>query len=293
MLTDEEKKARLGLVTSSVAADVMEGRVHVAYRKIMGLEQVPYTHVMKRGDKLEPVLLQWSAEELGEKLGYELTATKPTFRRHPTHTWAGDSCDVHYRDTSGRLDYIGEIKTAGMGVSRQYGEEGTDEVPRRALYQCHWHLLHHPEVEVCVLPRLGGWDLTLDLFYVQRDSELEGLMVQAGERFYRDYILPNKEPPADGDASTTAWFNQRPRSDDVIDATPEMVALAEQYQAAKKNEKTFASEASAAANQLKRLLGSASCARLGDFQVKLTTVAASSYTVNREAYKRLAIKGVK
>lgn len=294
MLTTKQIEQRKGLITSSRIYDVAQGHYHLVWRDMKGLSTFTGNDDTERGDELEGAVRRWSARKLLKERGMRLRALSPAFRKHPKHEWAGDSCDVAYYSNV-KLEMIGEIKTAAEGVARQYGDEGTDAVPDRALFQSHWHLLHYPEVDTCVVPALlGGFKFGLKLFYVQRDPEFAAMLIEAAERFYKDYILPDREPPADGTNSTTEWFKSRYPSGNgqLIAATPGLVALAREYKNAKTVIKQLEERARAAQNQLLAAIGENAGAEYDGVRITLSDVEETTYTATRKAYRMMRITGV-
>lgn len=169
MLSPEAKQARIGKITSSVAAACLglSSRMSplAAWLSIRGEADDIDSPATQRGDALEAVTLDEPCRRYG-------------WIREPAPfvqlvDWAGDSCDAIYT-LDGVPVALGEGKTAGLGVAADYGEEGTDEIPDAALIQALWHLIHHPTFNVCVVPVLvGGYDFSFKVYNVLRNEELQ------------------------------------------------------------------------------------------------------------------------
>ena len=81
----------------------------------------------------------------------------------------------------------------------QWGEAGSSQMPRRYLCQIAGY---------CALTELPAWDLhrlrfawgqyQTITYQVKRDLELEGMLLDAGERFVQDHLIPQR-PPAQKD----------------------------------------------------------------------------------------------
>lgn len=78
----------------------------------------------------------------------------------------------------------------------QWGDPGTSQMPRRYLAQCagYMALTGLPRWDLHRL-RFGYGRLETVTYTVHRDLELEGVLLQAAERFVRDHLQPQKPPP--------------------------------------------------------------------------------------------------
>jgi putative phage-type endonuclease len=98
-----------------------------------------------------------------------------------------------------------EVKAHGWSNIGEYGEPGTDHVPRYELLQCAWGM------HVAELPR---WDLVrLDVppvvYTITRDLELETMLCEEADRFWRDHVVTRTPPPPDGTARYSGWLARR------------------------------------------------------------------------------------
>lgn len=262
MLTAEQKAGRIGKITSSVAAACLgldERMSEIdAWLQIRGeAPDLASVKAIERGNRLEQVILEYPAEKLG------LSMTHAPFRQ--VAPWTGDSCDALYwssvdgGELLGPYDdlvAIGEGKSASLAIGREYGEEGTDEVPHHTLVQAHWHLIHWPEVDLCYVPVLvGGYRFEFRTYEVHRDKEFEGLMLEDLERWHRDYIIGDKMPPVG--ARDTGWLTSRfPRAlQGALADTPEIEQAAKEKLLAAKDKKVAEEAEERAKNILRSLLG--------------------------------------
>jgi hypothetical protein len=216
MLTEADKTKRIGKITSSTAAGCLglDERMTPIGAWLLITGQTPaeqpdpaWEKAVERGNLLEDAILEYPCDELTLAHGVHVIRTRAPFRRHPKYDWTGDSADALYFPDNGHVDVndpwadllaIGEGKSAAMGVFRDYGDEGTDEMPHHTLVQSHFHLVHWPEVNECWVPVLGGgYRFEFRNLLVERDEEFEGLMMQDLERWHRDYIIGGKMPPAE------------------------------------------------------------------------------------------------
>ena len=253
MLTTEQKAARLGKITSSVAAGALGLSEYMtpvqAWLSVLGESPDIDTKATDRGNRLEDTVLDYAADELG------LTRADAPFRRHPEHDWAGDSADATYY-RGDKLVCVGEGKTASLGVGARYGKEGTDEIPYGTLIQSHWHLAHWPEARYCTVPVLvGGYAFEFRLYRVDRDPEFVGVMMDDLAQWHRDYVVTRSPPPLE--AGDTDWIRQRhPLAKSGLMAdTPELARLAEERSASAAQLKEAKSIDDSLKNQIRAVLG--------------------------------------
>jgi predicted phage-related endonuclease len=258
MLTDAQKKERLGKITSSVVAaclGVDERMSQIdAWLRIRGEAPDVATKAIDRGNRLEDLILDYPAMMLG------LDRKPAPFRQHPEHGQFGDSCDALYvnRDLEARPVAIGEGKSASLGVSKEYGQEGTDEMPQHTLLQSHWHLIHWPEVERCYVPVLvGGYAFEFRLYHVDRDPELHGIMIDELLRWHHDHIVEGKTPPVTHHEADAEWLKKKYPAglSGALADSPEIQEWAKRKALAAKIIKEASKEEEQAKNELRRLLG--------------------------------------
>lgn len=256
MLTPEQKEKRIGKITSSVAAaclglDKRKSQIQ-AKLEITGKsnDDDKNKKACDRGDRLEKLILQYPAD----KHGLEMV---PAGFRNNIKEWAGDSADAVYSKPGIFVPVmVGEGKSASLGVSAEYGEEGTDEVPQHTLIQSHWHLIHWPEVDICVVPVLvGGYRFEFREYMVKRDDELEGLILQDLEKWHHDYIVKDKWP--DPDHRDTEWLvGKYPVAKfDGIPSNKDIEDLAKKYNDIREWVGTAEKRKDSIANKLKAIVG--------------------------------------
>jgi predicted phage-related endonuclease len=112
-----------------------------------------------------------------------------------------------------------EVKTAGLRMASRWGETGSDEIPEHYLVQvqAYLELLDAPAWHVAAL--IGGQERRD--YRVVRDRDLGAAIREAGERFWRDHVVPER-PPVDGsDQCREAIARLLPRADGVLRAASE------------------------------------------------------------------------
>jgi hypothetical protein len=126
-----------------------------------------------------------------------------------------------------------EIKSHGFYGGRDYGEEGTDEIPPDKRIQCAWYMS---------LLDVDVWDLAAlfdthcyRVFRVPRDKELEAYLLEEGDLFWRKHVLERRAPEADGSDSFNQYLRDRFTKHDteLIRADMSMVSVLEQYKVAR------------------------------------------------------------
>lgn len=78
------------------------------------------------------------------------------------------------------------------GVEWAWGEDGSTDVPPHVLIQTAWQVavMNAPGAWVAVL--IAGWDLRT--YWLERDRELEVMLIEAGRQFWFERVIPGIEP---------------------------------------------------------------------------------------------------
>jgi len=163
------------------------------------------------------------------------------------------------------IPWIYEFKTQGA-CNRfasnldpdEWGESGTDMVPIHYLYQCLWYMALTGADQAELVAFLAGNGIRE--YTIQRDEEIIGLMIDRGERFWRDHIEGGVAPEVDGSEDCSEWLlRKHPRADKgrIIDADPVLEDLIARLARYKSLEKTAAEETALTLNQIKSIIGDA------------------------------------
>ena len=138
---------------------------------------------MEWGNRLEAVVMLKYLEDLPPEAG---TLEAPCqFQVSAEYPWMGCTPD-------GLLpDRVVEIKTAGLGQAREWGEPGTDAVPLQYLLQCTHQMIvcNRRKADIPVL--IGGNDYRV--YSVDLDEELANLLITREREFWQH--VENKTPP--------------------------------------------------------------------------------------------------
>lgn len=151
-----------------------------------------------------------------------------------------------------------EIKTAGSYTEAEWGEEGTDQIPRQYLVQVA-HNMAVLDVEVAdVIVLIGGNDDRI--FTVHRDRGFERILIARLWEWWDRFIVRGEEPKPDGSDGAAAWIRQLHPSDKGprIDATEEAQQLGEALAGVKGRIRSLEAEETLLTTQLKAIVGDAS-----------------------------------
>lgn len=164
------------------------------YARIVTGEGTEDSPALRRGRLMEPVVRAMYAEDEGvELLG-------PTSLKHPSHEWLRASLDDVGR-RQGRGRHAVEYKTGTARDAHKWGPLGSDELPEQYLCQTTWYLgaglasgaIEETTADVAVL--LLGLEESPRVYHVAYDAEVYGWLLEAAERFWRDFVVPRRPPP--------------------------------------------------------------------------------------------------
>jgi putative phage-type endonuclease len=219
--TDEQKKMRrTGIGASEVSAVLglpsFLSPLEVWASKTEGVEREDSLDLW-RGRAVEPVIVEWYERETGRK-------TRPAEAvRHPRCPVLFATPDrMHEQEEPEPL----EAKSVRFSMQHLFGESDTDEVPQQYLVQVQVQMAC-TGAEVGELAALFGLD-ELRVYRFTRDVELEGLIIEGVERWWRDYVVAGRPPPVDGSSAWAERLATRARQEKRLEATAAMrqVALA-------------------------------------------------------------------
>jgi predicted phage-related endonuclease len=152
-------------------------------------------------------------------------------RERPTRLATPDAFFLH--DDGGPLDSIGEVKVVSPFQAEGWGKSETT-IPDWCVVQVAWqmHVVEVPRVHVGALIWPG-----VRTYTVERDLELEGLLVEEADRFWQDHVLAKKPPPVDGtEGSRRMLARLFPKSNGArFKASPQVEELARDYFDTKKD----------------------------------------------------------
>jgi len=185
-ITAEQRATRARYLGSSDAPAVLgvdpwRSAADVYMEKVYGVEEAR-GEALDRGNDFESGLVAWAARQLGREIAEE----QPEYVDgilicHPDAILAGE-----------RREGV-EAKTTSL--PKEYGAEGTDQVPERVIVQAHVQM-HCARLEVVWVPvLLAEFDrLARRLYRVERNDDLVRAVVDGCSLFWRDHVEA-KVPP--------------------------------------------------------------------------------------------------
>jgi predicted phage-related endonuclease len=104
----------------------------------------------------------------------------------------------------GNREYILECKTAHFMKSKDWGEEGTDQLPESYLIQSAWYaaVCDVPKVDIAVL--IGGQDFRIYTYH--RNKEFEDKLIKIACNFWYNHIEKRIPPKCSSLADTFNLF---------------------------------------------------------------------------------------
>lgn len=156
----------------------------------------PESDAMRWGTLLEPVIFSALRED-----GYYVEPHDGTRLVDPDRPWiAGTPDGFDYGDD--KAVRLLEVKAVGSFAHRTDAWDG-DAIPIAYAAQIQ-HYLHLTGLARCLLAVLVGGQ-RLEVREVARDDRAIALLLEREEQFYRDYLVPDRQPPVgphDGEALT-------------------------------------------------------------------------------------------
>lgn len=193
------------------------------------------------GQRLEPVVREWLAEEIGRPIA----VPRETFFSVPLPFLFGNLDGV-------AGDEGVEIKTGDKFTAHEFGEVETDQVPVRYVLQVMHYMVVTGFKRFHLGALLGGNDARH--YVIEYDGDLAAMLIERARRFWQH--VERREPP---DAINLHDADKRwPRSSErAVLASTEVVLAIEQLKALRAQEKALAETADAAELTLKVFIGDA------------------------------------
>ena len=175
---------------------------------------------------------EFVAREYARATGFELLHDESTYI-HPTHPIMSAHVDrfILGDGLNKPATRLLECKTANPFTRGLWGEPGTDQVPMSYLCQCIWYMAI-TGIEQCDLAVLFG-NSDFRIYEIERDLELEALVIEKALHFWNEFVLKDTPPPAQTECDYQALFKKSDPSK-TIEANPKTVELIRQLQALSK-----------------------------------------------------------
>lgn len=203
MLTDEQiAKRRTGISSSEVAGlmglspftDPIKIWLEKCAPHLAIREEVKSFSLMDMGNLMEPVAAKAYCIE------HRVRATKflETIR-HPKVKWM--LCTPDYQLTNGRGL---ECKNVHIGQAYEWGSSGSDRIPIYYIPQVMQCMAVLDREDWAVAAIIGGTEFRH--YLVKRDDEFLSMIVEECERFWTDYVVAKKMPPANMGPSSACEY---------------------------------------------------------------------------------------
>ena len=157
--------------------------------------EVQPTERMRLGKKLEPVVVDLFEEETGLEVEW-----KDKLMEHPKEPLIIGSPDGVIHEAPPGF----EAKTAGIDRAHDWGDAGTDMVPRNYIFQVQHYMLLTGRPEWWLAALIGGNDFRT--FNIKADTELQALMLDEVRKFWHDHIQRDVAPEMDYSDEATKYL---------------------------------------------------------------------------------------
>jgi len=175
--------------------------VHDVYLDKLGLaDHKPNTQNINWGNKLEPIIADtWKAEKLAKFKILEHAVV-----RHPKYAFIAASPDRLIDPLSKKQGL--EIKNVGQFMSGEWGDSGTDQVPKHVAIQCHHYLMVTGFEAWHIGALIGGNDFRE--YTLEPDKEITEYILEAEINFWESHVKPQVPPDLDGSAQCRNMLNK-------------------------------------------------------------------------------------
>ncbi len=205
-ITEEQRKERKKFIGSSdIAAlftdddgkslDPFKTAVDVWASKVYDHEDKPETDAMSRGNRYESALIEFAEQELGVRIETNPDLLRFICKKHPIFACNLDGFSPNIYDTGREGDTLEIVEAKTTGLTGEWGEPGTDDVPFRVNLQVHQQMLCTGWNKAHIAVLLGRWGLTEEMFVIERNEDIIKAIINRGEQFWNDYVLTEKAPP--------------------------------------------------------------------------------------------------
>jgi putative phage-type endonuclease len=149
------------------------------------------------GQRHEPAV----AKAYADATGFQIT--KPHFVVHDKITWLAGSPDFLVKKRRRGL----EVKTMNGFMRREWGPEGTDEVPMHVLLQVvhYMMLVDYEEWDVAALFDTSDFRI----YHIVADADLQGMLLELEEDFYNRHLAGSEIPTYEADEKLCGYLARK------------------------------------------------------------------------------------
>ena len=171
---------------------------------------------------------EFVASEYARHTGSELIHDESIYL-HSQYSFMSAHIDrfVHGDGLSNPATRLLECKTANPFARGEWGETGTDQVPMSYLCQCIWYMAITGIAQCDLAVLFGNSDFRI--YEIERDLELEALVIEKALHFWNERVLKDIPPPAQTEGDYQALFKKSDPSK-TVEANLKTVELIRQLQ---------------------------------------------------------------
>lgn len=169
---------------------------------------------------------------------------------HPEHKWMIANLDgIILFEKKGVL----EVKTVSAFGSKEWGVEGSDEVPLSYVAQCAWYMAVMNVDYAKIAALFGGNDYRE--FHIDRDYDLENMLISKGEEFWFNHVIPCIAPEPINDHDVMRLFKRD--NGDSVECSEDVFAQYQQLKQTKEQAKQIGGEIEMLETKIKLAIGEA------------------------------------
>lgn len=168
--------------------------------------------------------------------------------RHPIHEWMVANLDGII---PGEKPGVLEIKTVSAFGGRDWGVDGSDEVPLAYVAQVAWYMAVMDYSYAKIAALFGGNDYRE--FHIERDMDLECTLIDKGRAFWFDHVLPRVAPEPATENDILRLFRRDNGAE--IEADHDLFELCEELKALKAHATRMGGEIDLLENKIKVRMG--------------------------------------
>lgn len=249
MLTPEEMRLLGGSDAAAIAGvHPHKSPIDVWRRVVQGVEE-PGTKQMRRGNLMEPVIREMARED------YKLSLLGPRKLRNTKRPHIRASLD-DVNKTADTEEPV-EFKSVSPWAAEDYGM-GDDEVPQHHICQVQFYMNEAGAPRARLFALIGVDDLRH--YTIHADADIQGMLLEAVDKFHRDYIVPQRPPPPDHSEGYADYLARKFPSDDgrMLPPSAKYSALSADLRSIKAQAKKLEAQEALIRNQILAELGDAS-----------------------------------
>lgn len=221
----DESKRTLAIGGSEIAAifglhDYLD-EFSLWARKKGELLPVQETHRINLGQFLQRGIAEYYSHVTGLK-----TEWRDKTERHPHYPFMAYSPDALVIGERRGLD----TKYVSFDQSPRWGKT-IEQIPPQAVMQAWWYLAALDYLQWDIAALVVGLD-EMRIYTVERDFEVEGVMLRKAREWWERYLVGEERPPITGSETSARWLQKtwpRHRRGDIRTATFEQAAMLDEY----------------------------------------------------------------